>query len=58
MSDLPESEIEPMSPAIADRDFTTEPPGKPLVAIFILNLQIVPECEGHFKKATRSRKHG
>ena len=26
---LPSPEIEPMSPALADRFFTTEPPGKP-----------------------------
>ena len=27
--DLPDSGIEPMSPTLADRFFTTEPPGKP-----------------------------
>ena len=27
--DLPDSGIEPTSPALADRFFTTEPPGKP-----------------------------
>ena len=29
MGDLPEPGIEPMSPALAGRAFTTEPPGKP-----------------------------
>ena len=29
MWDLPGAEIEPMSPALIDRFFTTEPPGKP-----------------------------
>ena len=28
--DLPNPQIEPTSPALADRFFTTEPPGKPL----------------------------
>ena len=28
--DLPDPEIEPMSPALAGGFFTTEPPGKPL----------------------------
>ena len=28
MWDLPRSRIEPVSPALADRFFTTEPPGK------------------------------
>ena len=28
--DIPDPEIEPMSPALAGRFFTTEPPGKPL----------------------------
>ena len=27
--DVPDPEIEPMSPALADRPFTTVPPGKP-----------------------------
>ena len=27
--DLPDPEIEPVSPALAGRFFTTEPPGKP-----------------------------
>ena len=31
MWDLPESGIEPMSPALAGEFFTTEPPGKPEV---------------------------
>ena len=29
--DLPDPGVEPMSPALADRFFTTEPPGKPLL---------------------------
>ena len=29
--DLPDPGIEPMSPALAGRFFTTEPPGKPMV---------------------------
>ena len=31
MWDLPKSGIEPVSPALAGRFFTTEPPGKPLI---------------------------
>jgi len=31
MGDLPNSGIEPASPALVGRFFTTEPPGKPLV---------------------------
>ena len=34
MWDPPTSETEPMSPALAGRFFTTEPPGKPLQLIF------------------------
>ena len=33
--DLPNPGIEPMSPAVADRFFTTEPPGKPSVLQFM-----------------------
>ena len=29
LGDLPDQEIKPVSPALADRIFTTEPPGKP-----------------------------
>jgi len=31
--DLPGPGLEPMSPALADRFFTTEPPGKPSVKV-------------------------
>ena len=31
--DLPDPGVEPMSPALADGFFTTEPPGKPFVPI-------------------------
>ena len=31
--DLPRSEIEPVFPVLADRFFTTEPPGKPLAIL-------------------------
>ena len=31
--DLPDQEMEPVSPALAGRSFTTEPPGKPRVRI-------------------------
>ena len=34
MWDPPRSGIEPMSPALAGRFFTTEPPGKPLFLFF------------------------
>ena len=33
--DLPRPGIEPMSPALAGRFFTTEPPGKPLHVLFL-----------------------
>ena len=35
--DLPDSGIEPISPALAGKFFTTEPPGKPKVEIEVLN---------------------
>jgi len=35
MWDLPRPGIEPVSPALADRFFTAEPPGKPLEALFL-----------------------
>ena len=38
--DLPDPEIELMSPALADGFFTTEPPGKPL-AIFLSHWVII-----------------
>ena len=44
MSDLPVSEIEPVSPALASEFSPTEPPGKPAFLPFKLNfffLQIV-----------------
>jgi len=31
--DLPDPEIEPVSPALAGRFFTTESPGKPLIQV-------------------------
>ena len=31
--DLPDPGVEPMSPALADGFFTTEPPGKPFVPV-------------------------
>ena len=34
--DLPDPRIEPMSPALTGRFFTTEPPGKPLLPSRIL----------------------
>ena len=34
--DLPDPEIEPVSPAVTGRFFTTEPPGKPLGASSVL----------------------
>ena len=42
MWDLPRSGIEPMSPALAGRFFTTEPPGKPLSTAFVKNTSCVP----------------
>ena len=33
--DLSHPEVEPISPALADGFFTTEPPGKPLSLIYI-----------------------
>ena len=38
--DLPHLEIEPMSPALAGRFFTTEPPGKPTAGIDSLRIRI------------------
>ena len=35
LGDLPDSGIEPASPALAGRFFTTEPPGKPNVLISV-----------------------
>ena len=34
--DLPDSEIEPMSPALAGGFFTAEPPGKPILLVDVL----------------------
>ena len=36
--DLPGSEIEPLSPALAGEFFTTEPPGKPANTILTLSI--------------------
>ena len=36
MWDLPRPELEPMSPALAGRFSTTEPPGKPLCLFFLI----------------------
>ena len=33
--DLPNPGIEPMSPALAGRFFTSEPPGKPLCMVYV-----------------------
>ena len=41
--DLPDSGIKPMSPALAGRFFTTEPPTKPLLSHFV-----------HFKRLRES----
>ena len=41
MWDLSESGTEPVSPAVAARFFTTEPPEKPLMKIFLRGTQIV-----------------
>ena len=38
MWDLPKSEIEPESPALAGRFFTTDPPGKPAIMIIRVSL--------------------
>ena len=37
MWDLSGSEIEPMSPTLTSRFFTTEPPGKPKIGVLIVN---------------------
>ena len=37
MWDLSGSEIEPMSPTLTGRFFTTEPPGKPKIGVLIVN---------------------
>ena len=37
MGNLPGSGIEPMSPALAGGFFTTEPPGKPAIQIFLIS---------------------
>ena len=38
---LPDPEIEPMSPALAGRFFTAEPPGKPFIGIWVSNSEII-----------------
>ena len=43
MWDLPRPEIEPVSPSLAGRFFTTEPPEKPLIQVF--ENYFVPEKE-------------
>ena len=42
MWDLSESGTEPMSPALAGRFFTTEPPGKPQESTFLIPLLFPP----------------
>ena len=39
--DLPDSEIEPISPALAGGFFITEPPGKPLSACCVQSIGII-----------------
>ena len=36
--DLPDPGIEPMSPALAGGFFTTEPPGKPKILLYVIVL--------------------
>ena len=41
--DLPDPEIEPTSPALADGFFTTEPPGKPAVRCIHIQFPCITE---------------
>ena len=45
MWDLPRPEVKPMSPALAGRFFSTEPPGKPIinfvVVVFSCTMQLM-----------------
>ena len=45
MWDLPASGVEPVSPALAEGFFTTEPPGTPLTGIFKMDHQQGPAAE-------------
>ena len=43
LGDLPDPEIEPASPKLADRFFTTEPPGKSIFSNKLLQLLCIFE---------------
>ena len=43
--DLPNPRIEPSSPALAGRFFTTELPGKPIITVAIINFPLQSHIE-------------
>ena len=48
--DLPNPGTEPVSPALAGRFFTTEPPGKPLYSLYLLfSLEVYTDLSVHMK---------
>ena len=57
MRDRPETEVEPVSPALAGRFFTTEPPGKPgLYQGFLSGNRKEGLCMKHFKEQEEVNK--
>ena len=57
--DLPDPEIEPVSPALASVFFATEPPGKPTERLIRHNLCVLKElCDRSGSQATYSKMRG
>ena len=58
MRDLPRPGIEPMSPALAGRFFTTDPPGKPLQVEVLVTQLCLTLCDAMDHSLPGSSVHG
>ena len=58
MRDLPGPGIEPMSPALAGRFFTTDPPGKPLQVEVLVTQLCLTLCDAMDHSLPGSSVHG